>query len=90
MKAAKPSIYFNRFRTRGNNLQIITPDSKFTDPVNLVDFAIRQKQLLDLDVSSGDRVWCIFDVDKNTEEAINKAAKQAKSNGIDVVIQPML
>jgi hypothetical protein len=79
-------IYFNRFRTRRNNLRIITPDSKFTDPENLVDFAIRQKHELELDVNSGDRVWCVFDTDENTDRAIRNAVKRAKSNGIEIAL----
>jgi hypothetical protein len=79
-------IYFNHFRTRGNNLRIITPDTKYTDPENLVDFTIKQKQQLDLDVNSGDRVWCVFDVDENTGGRINNAVNRAKSNDIEVIL----
>jgi hypothetical protein len=79
-------IYFNRFRKRGNNLQILTPDTKYTDPGNLVDFAIEQKRALDLNTNTGDRVWCVFDVDENTSKAIDDAVKKAGSNDIGIVL----
>ena len=79
-------IYFNRFRKRGNNLQILTPDTKYTDPGNLVDFAIEQKRALDLNTNTGDRVWCVFDVDENTSKPIDDAVKKAGSNDIGIVL----
>lgn len=78
--------YFNRFRTRGNNLRILTPDTKSTDPQNLVEFAIVQKNVLGLDVDSGDRAWCLFDVDENSKKGIQKAVEKAEANGIVAIV----
>lgn len=66
-------IYFNGYKERKSGLLIITPNSTVTDPENLVKVALSQIQKYDLDFSSGDQVWCVFDADRNSEENIKKA-----------------
>lgn len=68
-------IYFNNYKIRGCNLKIETPNCRDTDPVNLVKYAISQVRRYDLDFKNGDQIWCVFDVDHNTEENIQKALK---------------
>ena len=76
-------IYFKRYRTRYSNLKIETPNSKFTDPINLATFAKEQIKKEDLDLRNGDVIWCVFDCDENTSDAITRACKIA---GKDVKI----
>lgn len=70
-------IYFNRYKTRYSNLRIETPNSKYTDPVNLTKFAIEQIKKEGLDLKNGDSVWCVFDCDENKNEDISKACRIA-------------
>lgn len=70
-------IYFNRYRKRYSNLRIETPNSKFTDPVNLAKFAKEQIKKGDLDLKNGDAIWCVFDCDENTNEDMSRACRTA-------------
>ena len=76
--------YFRRFKTkfRYNNLKIDTPNSGSTDPNNLVKFARKQIKNKDrpLDLKNGDAIWCVFDCDENTNEAISQACEIAKND----------
>jgi len=70
-------IYFNRYKTRYSNLRIETPDSKFTDPINLAKFSREQIKKEALDLKNGDAIWCVFDCDENTNEDISQACEIA-------------
>lgn len=69
-------IYFKKYQTncRYCNMKIETPNSKCTDPINLVKFANKQIN------KEHDVIWCVFDCDENTNENISKACKIAKKN----------
>lgn len=69
--------YFNRYKTRYSNLKIETPNSKFTDPINLAKFSREQIKKEALDLKNGDAIWCVFDCDENTNEAISRACQVA-------------
>ncbi|MDA0525420.1 RloB family protein [Methanococcoides alaskense] len=68
-------LYFNNYRTRQNNLDVITIPSNRKDVVNIVGFA--KKKLDELDIESGDSIWCVFDRDENTDQTISSAYKEA-------------
>ncbi len=70
-------IYFNRYKTRYSNLRIETPNSKCTDPINLAKFSREQIKKEALDLKNGDAIWCVFDCDENTNEAISRACEIA-------------
>lgn len=74
--------YFKRFKTRYNNLSIETPDSGSTDPKSLVKFSREQikTEKRTLDLKNGDAIWCVFDCDENTDEAISQACDIAKND----------
>jgi len=69
--------YFNRYKTRYSNLRIETPNSKFTDPINLAKFSREQIKKEALDLKNGDAIWCILDCDENTNEALSRACEVA-------------
>lgn len=79
-------IYFNRYRQRNSGLCIRTPNSKVTDPMGLVKFALSQIPKYGLDLSDGDMIWCVFDVDNNTNENIEKAKALAKNENIELCL----
>ncbi len=68
-------IYFEKYRTRYSNLSIETPDSKYTDPKNLIKFAKQYEENLTFD--NGDTIWCVFDCDENENDGLAKACKIA-------------
>lgn len=72
-------IYFRKYRTRYDNLEVIIPDSRCTDPKGLVKFCQEQIDYYPLDFRYGDVIWCVFDWDNNTQEAIFAAFRKAKN-----------
>ena len=68
-------MYFKKYRTRNSNLLIKTPDSKYTDPKNLIKFAKQYEKKLIFD--NGDAIWCVFDCDENENDDLTKACKIA-------------
>jgi len=77
--------YFSNYRKRGCGLKIETPNTSRTDPVGLVNFAIRQIRKYDLDPEKDDEIWCVFDVDDN-EENITEALDKAEENNIKIAL----
>ena len=78
-------MYFNRYRQRNSGLKIETLNSGDTDPKSLVEFALRQVNRYDLDLESGDQVWCVFDVDHNNEESLMEA-KRIAGNQVNIAL----
>lgn len=78
--------YLESFKTRYNGLQIVPMQGKCTDPIGIVQFAIEQfkKNARGLDYKNGDRVWCVFDVDSNSNEALKIAFTKAAKEGIEI------
>lgn len=76
-------IYFNKYKKRECNLTIKTPDNKYTDPINLAKFAKEYIKKVGLDLRAGDKIWCVFDCDENSNDKISKACKIA---GKDVIM----
>lgn len=71
--------YFTGLRTRNSGVEIIPVYGKCTDPKSIIDFAqekMNNKWSIDLD--EGDGVWCAFDVDENTNQALTEAKAKAK------------
>jgi hypothetical protein len=79
-------VYFKGFRTRNNGIRIEAPHCSSTDPLNLTRFANKMCAVYDIDLKIGDRIWCVFDVDRNNDEMIKKAYKEAEMNKIDILL----
>ena len=69
--------YFNRYKKWGCGLKIETPNTNATDPEKLVKFAKNQSEKYNLNLKSGDGIYCVFDRDDNTNEIIARAFKKA-------------
>ena len=76
--------YFSRWRERGMSLYVI-PVSH-TDPVGIIKDAKRKMSDRSFDPAQGDSVWCVYDVDENSDELLQKAFTQAKANKYTVVV----
>jgi len=69
-------IYFNNYNKKEwNCIRIYTPNSSYTDPINLVEYAKRQKQRLNPETT-----WCVFDIESKPQEIIDKTIKNAGKN----------
>ena len=75
--------YFNRYKIRGCGLKIETPNTNATDPVKLIKFARNQIGRYNLNLKSGDGIYCVFDRDGNTNEIIAHAFDKA---GADIKV----
>lgn len=77
-------IYFKHFRTRNSGIDIIPVPSKQKSAVGLVRKA--EKSLGDKDFfpDLGDKLWCVFDCDANTNDDLIKAKAMAKQKGYEI------
>lgn len=79
--------YFNGFKTRGSGVEIIPVHGKCVDPKSIVDFAEERKESRwDIDPSKGDGLWCVFDVDENTNHVLKNASDHAKTEDIQIAL----
>ena len=77
-------IYFKHFRTRNSGIDIIPVPSKQKSAVGLVRKA--EKSLGDKDFfpDLGDKLWCVFDCDANTNDDLIKAKAMANQKGYEI------
>ena len=76
--------YFKYFRTRNSRIDIIPVTSKQKSALGLVCKA--EKTLGDKDFfpDLGDKLWCVFDCDANTNDDLIKAKAMAKQKGYEI------
>lgn len=72
-------IYFNHYQKRGLGVILEVRSDRKNDPVGLVGCAL--KRIADpkdpLDISDGDKVWCVFDADGHQQKKMNEALELA-------------
>jgi len=79
--------YFNGFKVRGSNVDIIPLYGKCTDPKSIVTFAEeRMNCKWSIDLDEGDGIWCAFDVDQNTKQIIKDTCDHAKAKKIKIAL----
>lgn len=78
--------YFHGFKKRNSGVNIVPLHGKCTDPKSIVDFAKEQIGKKDLNFDEGDSLWCVFDVDENTDEMIDRAVKLANKHNIQIAL----
>lgn len=69
-------LYFNNFDNGKKNYSISFAKGNYTDPLNLVKMLIEEMKKIGVDLSDGDRAYCIFDTD--IEPIKNTVIKEAK------------
>lgn len=79
-------LYFRNFRSRNNGVRIAIPSTKCTDPKNLLKFAISLIDELELVLTDGDHIWCIFDVDNNDDKVLSWVEEKAKKHKVNIAI----
>ena len=84
--------YFIKFNgeLRYSGVRIKTPKVRQTDPISLVKTAINiiNKKRSDCRISQedGDEIYCVYDVDDNSDEDLNSAKELAEKNGIKIFL----
>ncbi|WP_019176248.1 RloB family protein [Methanomassiliicoccus luminyensis] len=79
-------IYFNNFRTPECDFRIIILSDHNNDPIGLVSRAIKVIDDEVFDSEYGDQVWCVFDVDQNSDEKLQAALGMATDRGISIAL----
>ena len=78
-------VYFRRFKSRNSNLEIRPVVSQNKSAPHLV--AEAKKYITRYESyypDDGDQIWCVFDRDSNTDEAISKAGQLANKYGYQI------
>jgi len=82
--------YFQNIRSqievRNANIQIRPVHGNCTAPMSMVNYAIDNLTEWDVDFESGDGVWCVFDVDENTDRILQDTFDRAKANRIKMAL----
>lgn len=79
-------LYFDGFKTRNSGVEILTPHGKCTNPKNIVDFAEYEMKKESIDFDEGDSVWCVFDVDENSNSVLKDTSDHAKKLKIKIAL----
>lgn len=69
--------YLLNYRHRGTGVKIEIPNTGYTDPLNLVEFAALKADELGINKHTGS-VWVVFDVDTNSDSIIERARNKAR------------
>ncbi len=79
--------YFNGLKTWNSGVDIVPVHGKCTDPKSIVKFAEdRMKRKWSFDLKEGDGVWCVFDVDENTDQILKDTHERAKTKKIEIAL----
>jgi len=78
--------YFNGLKTRNSGVEIVPVSSKYTDPKNIVRFAEERIRKWGIDFDEGDGVWCVFDVDENTDQILKDTHEHAETKNIKIAL----
>lgn len=76
--------YFRHFRTRDCLVDIVPISSKHRAAEQLVRHAKDMVKPAAYYPMDGDKIWCVFDCDSNTNEALSKAGAFAERSGYGV------
>ena len=81
-------IYFNNFDDGKQAYSITIAKGNDTDPLKLVKSLNKEILKRELDLSNGDKAFCVFDADvnPNKNKIINEAKKYAKDTGIEIIV----
>lgn len=78
--------YFRKFKCRNKGVQIKTPRNSRTDPISLIRFAEKKGKEYSIKYENGDRIYCIYDVNGNSDEQLEKAEEIASRKGMNVCL----
>lgn len=78
--------YFTEFNRKQSVWHIVPADGNSTDPVKIVQDAIRTVNNRGIRYDYGDKVFAVFDTDFNKDKQIVEARKIAKENGIELIL----
>ena len=80
------ALYLKHLKERNSNVEVIICESENKNPSKMVGNCVQKMREKDVDVSQGDIVFCVFDVDSNSEEDLRNAVAIAEEKGIGLII----
>ena len=78
--------YFEKYRERGAGYEVIVRKSPENTPNKILKFCINQINELGIDLRNGDFAFCVFDVDYNKEDSLNRVLSEARRRGIQIIL----
>ena len=76
--------YFAKWRERGMSVHVLP--TSHSDPVGIVRDAKQKISERSFEPDQGDSVWCVYDVDNNTDEILQRAFRLAIASKYNVVV----
>ncbi len=73
-----------RGKLRDSRLNIISIDAKGTAPATLFKEAKKYMKEKHINITTGDKVWILFDKDNNTQHDINMIVERSRSKSFDI------
>jgi hypothetical protein len=80
------ALYLNHLKERNSNLEIIVCGSENKNPSKMVNNCIQKMGEKEIDPAHGDLAFCVFDVDMNEKDDLQKAIKLADRHSITLII----
>jgi hypothetical protein len=74
--------YQEPLRVAGVQVKVIPGGEDCTDPGNLLASAKDESKKHDIDTNAGDRVWCVFDMEKRSYESLKTDITTAQNRGL--------
>ena len=78
--------YFNGFNERYSTIVITPLHGRCTDPRSIVKYAYKEKKRLKVNIENGDRIWCVFDVDSNTNHDLRNTLELSEKYDIPIAL----
>ena len=80
-------LYFKHFDDGKKSYVIKIAQGNYTDPLNLISSLANEIKKMGLDLKSGDKAYCVFDVDINNSKDVvmDRARKVAYKHGIELI-----
>jgi hypothetical protein len=78
--------YFQGLKTRNSGVDIQPIHGKCTDPKSIVRFAEERISKWGVDFDDGDCVFCVYDVDENSDSILNDTYQHACTKNIEIIL----
>ena len=78
--------HLEKLRERDNNFELIVRRCPEQRPNKILKFCINCMNELGISIKDGDSVYCVFDVDYNKEQSLQKILDEARRKNIGIIM----
>jgi hypothetical protein len=86
VEGSTEELYLKSLVERGVNVKIITLTSHEKTPRQMVNNCKTRMKDQGIDLKNGDKVFCVFDVDRNEKENFEESYRLAEKEGIMLIV----